>query len=177
MAIELSEAAAISAEGLAGQDLAWMTGAGKFELTGEQLAALRKWLDGGGTLFVNAVGGADDFNASAAAMLEKLFAGRQVSAGFVASSSPLMTGKCGDFRGPPLEDLPRTKALIKASPRPQPPLRVYVEGERMVAIYARWGIHDTLDGHTTWSAKSYMPPAARDIAANVVLHALSQRVK
>ena len=45
-------------------------------------------------------------------------------------------------------------------------------GGRIVALYARYGIHDTLDGHTTLGQQSYMPSTARDIAANVVLHSM-----
>jgi hypothetical protein len=46
---------------------------------------------------------------------------------------------------------------------------------RSLVIHARLGIHDTLDGHTTWGAKSFMPDSARDLAANIVLYALSLR--
>jgi len=177
VAIDVTAGAAVDAEALKGEDLAWMIGSDAFELTAEELKALRAWLDDGGTLFVNAVGGSPDFNASAAAMLEKLFAGETIASGPAAFASPLMTGRCGDFRGPALKDLEATRDLRNAPGGREPALRVYVRGGRCLVVYARYGVHDTLDGHTTWGAKGYMPASARDIAANVVLYALSHRIK
>jgi len=89
-------------------------------------------------------------------------------------NSPLMTGKCGDFRGPPIKALKRTRAWQRLRPKAGAPLRVHNLAGRTVAIYAPYGIHDTLDGHTAHGAMSYMPPSARDLAANVVLYALAQ---
>ena len=69
-------------------------------------------------------------------MLDALFAGGSVGRGYLAESSPLLTGKCGDFRGPKLQKLARTNAFRRA-------------------------------------AQSYMPPSARNTAANIALHALA----
>jgi len=176
IALDVTAGAAITADALSGQDLAWMTGSSKFQLSGEELAALGEYLDRGGTLFVNAVGGSAEFNESAAAMIARLLEGRQVVTGPATSGSPLMTGKCGDFRGPKIEHLLRTRAWQQLSPMPpSSPAQVYARGGRAVVIHAPHGVHDTLDGHTAHAALSYMPGSARDLAANVLLYALSQR--
>ena len=86
-----------------------------------------------------------------------------------------MTGRCGDFRGPKLTRLQRTSAWRKVAPSASPPHRVYDRSGRIVVIHATHGVHDTLDGHTAHGALSYMPDSARDIAANVVLYALTQK--
>jgi len=178
VAIDVTAGAEITDEALAGQDLAWMTGTERFTLTDAEMAALRKYIDGGGTLFVNAVGGAEAFNRSAEEMIAKLLAGRDVMGLYVTRGSPLMTGKLGEFRGPRIEKLRRTRAWRRVSEAPpRGPMRAYRDKGRIVVIYAPYGIHDTLDGHTAWSARSYMPDTARDLAANVVLSALSNRIK
>ncbi|MHC4717735.1 MAG: DUF4159 domain-containing protein, partial [Planctomycetota bacterium] len=178
VALDVTAPAEISDDGLAGHDLAWMTGAEKFTLTDARLVALRKYIDGGGTLFVNAVGGAEAFNLAAEAMIEKLLAGQDVVKGYAMGGSPLLTGKAGDFRGPPIRELKRTLAWRRASRVPPTgPMKVYRRKGRILVIHAPFGIHDTLDGHTAHAARSYMPGSARDLAANVVLCALSNRIK
>ena len=170
--IETSVGAPLEAESLKGRHLAWMTGAEAFALGDAEREALRAYLDSGGTLFVNAVGGSREFAQSAEAMLEKLFAADEVLVANVEASSPLATGRCGEFRGPALERLPRTRAWTKVRAQAGLRLRLYRRAGRAVVIYAPFGVHDTLDGHTAHEAMSYMPTAARDIAANVVLYAL-----
>ena len=89
-------------------------------------------------------------------------------------SSPLVTGKIGDYRGPNLSQSPlaRTRSWQDADPDKKGlQLRCYEKGGRVVAMYAPYGIHDTLDGHTACKAMSYLPSSAMDIAANVVLYA------
>ncbi len=175
VAIDVSDGVGICADKLRGHHLAWMTGSGEFSLTAAELSALRDYLDAGGTLFVNAVGGSKPFNRSAAVMLEKLFDGLDVASGAVTPGSPLVTGKCDDFRGPPLKSLPRTKVWRDAKKRAPSPLLVFIRHKRAVVVYAPYGVHDTLDGHTAHGAFSYMPQAARDIAANIVLYSLIKK--
>lgn len=169
--------APLQADKLEGHHLAWMTGHSGFSLSRAEIGALRSYLDAGGTLFINAVGGSREFNLSAREMLEELFAGRAPLIGNAGPDSPLVTGRCGEFRGPRLEKLPRTRAWLKLRQRAGLELRLYEEGARAVVIYAPYGVHDALDGHTAHAAKSYMPKAARDIAANVVLYALMEKPK
>ncbi len=173
VAIEASKGAAITAEALKDKHLAWMTGSESFTLSEDELKALREYVEDGGTLFVNAIGGSRPFERSARTMLQKLFmemGGRERE---VPERSGLLTGKCGDFRGPPIEEPQRTKAFRLGVREAPAPLRAYYIGDRAAAIFAPYGIHDTLDGHTAHGAQSYMPSAAADLAANVVLYALA----
>ena len=175
VAIDFTDGALIDAKSLAGKDLVWMTGAAKFELTDRQIRILRDYLDRGGTLFVNAVGGSEDFNDAADSMIEKIFEGRDVGSGMVPINHALITGKAGDFRGPKLGKLEQTWSLQQSPARTGPVLIGHAIGDRIMVIQARKGIHDTLDGHMTYGAKSLMPNSARDVAANIVLYALSLR--
>ena len=66
----------------------------------------------------------------------------------------------------------RTKTWQDADPDKKGlQLRTYEKNGRVVAMYAPYGIHDTLDGHTGYKGQSYLPGSAMDIAANVVLYA------
>ena len=175
VALDVTVGAALEFDELKGHDLVWMTGSSQLSVTDRQRDALKEYIDSGGTVFINAVGGSPRFNQSADAMLRKLFADEEVVRGYVVANSPLMTGRCGDFRGPKLTRLQRTSAWRKVAPSASPPHRVYDRSGRIVVIHATHGVHDTLDGHTAHGALSYMPDSARDIAANVVLYALTQR--
>ncbi len=178
VALDVTAPAEITDGGLAGHDLAWMTGTEKFKLTEAQVAALRKYLDGGGTLFVNAVGGSDAFNRAAEEMIEQVLDGKDVATGYAMGASPLMTGKAGEFRGPRITKLERTRAWKRISRTPPAGAVVaYTAKGRILVVHAPFGIHDTLDGHTAHGARGYMPDTARELAANVVLYALSNRIK
>ena len=170
--LTVTENAAIDAKTLAGHHLAWMTGSDAFTLSDGQIRALRAYLDGGGTLFVNALGGSRAFAESAEKMLDEVFANVDVLAGNASPVSPVMTGRCGEFRGLPLTGLERTLKWRNTRDAPAAPVKAYHHAGRAMAIYAPFGVHDTLDGHAAHGARSYMPPSARQIAANVVLCAL-----
>ena len=169
--LKISAGCPITKAALEGKDLLWMTGSDEFTLSKEELSALKEYLDGGGTLLVNAVGGAEAFDGSAQTMLRQLFRGR----GYLPADSPLLTGKCGEFRGIKLEGLVRTTAFRRAFVRAPQPMRGFGRrrGGRIQVIYLPFGVHDTLDGHTAHGARSYMPASARAIAANVVLYAMT----
>ncbi|HDY64983.1 MAG TPA: DUF4159 domain-containing protein [Phycisphaerae bacterium] len=173
LGLKITRGCPITKEELKGHDLLWMTGSDKFNLSSEELSALREYLEGGGTLMINAVGGARDFDDSARAMLEKLTVEMDISGDEAPITSPLYTGKSGDFRGPKInsvKDLSRTVALKTAFPQAQMPMYVYRRDGQISVIYVRNGIHDTLDGHTAYGARSYMPSSAQDLAANIVLY-------
>ena len=176
VAMDVTEGVPAEIEKLKGNHLAWITGSADFSFTDEELSALRNYIDEGGTIFVNAVGGSREFDSSARQMLDKLLPAGEAVTGYVGEDSPLMTGKIGDFRGPPVGRPARTVALRKLG-QAAPPLLLYMRHGRIAVIYARHGIHDTLDGHTSQDAASYMPSSARDMAANIVLYGLLEKPK
>jgi len=178
LAVKVTPAVALEAGKLGRYNLLWMTGSDSFDLSDAQLAALRDYLYTGGMLMINAVGGASGFQRSAGDMLEKIFGDDEdVSDTLSSADSPLMTGKCGNYRGPKLGKLARTRAFIRTHPRAVEPVMEYRNAAgRILVAYLRFGMHDTLDGHTAYNAKSYMPPAAMDIAANIALYAKTTMV-
>lgn len=170
--LKITKGVVPSVESLEGCKLAWMTGTESFTLPKTQIAALRVFLRKGGTLFINSVGGSQDFSDSAEDMLGELFNDQAPTE--PGSTCPLLTGRCGEFRGPRLEKLRRTIAFRKAVPKMPEIFDLYEDSKtgRILAVFARYGVHDTLDGHTADKAMSFMPDTARNIAANVALYAL-----
>jgi len=174
--LDVASAAPITDEALGKAKLAWMTGTESFTLTDAQVAALRKFLDGGGTLFVNSVGGAGAFGTSAKTMLQTVMEGKNAKIGPAAPNSSLMTGRVGDFRGQKIGKLLRSRAFRqKLLTAPDSPLTVYSVDGKIQAVFAPHGIHDTLDGHTALTAMSYMPPSAMSLAENIALTALGAK--
>jgi hypothetical protein len=91
--------------------------------------------------------------------------------------SGLMTGRNALWRGDRLTDLTPTRALQdQVRGKQDYPFYVYRDDKtgRIAAIYAPFGLHDTLDGHTAYGAASFMPPTARRAAENVLLYALAR---
>jgi len=170
--LEITKGVIPSVKSLKGYTLAWMTGSESFTLTEKQVAALRLFVRKGGTLFINSVGGSSAFTASAETMLGELFNDQAPTE--PGPTCPLITGRCGEFRGPRLEKLKRTIDFRKAVPKMPEIIDLYEDTKtgRILAIFARYGIHDTLDGHTPSGAKSFMPDTARQIAANIALYAM-----
>ncbi|MCK4600986.1 MAG: DUF4159 domain-containing protein, partial [Phycisphaerae bacterium] len=177
--IDLKAGVPIEAGKLRDYHLAWMTGSKEFKLSKEQLAGLQAFIGAGGTLFINAIGGSTDFNDSVRRMLRDLFEGQDYFSSQVGALSSLVTGKFGEeFRGPRLEKLRRTIAWRRVAQDPgSVALTIYLQNDRIVAIHAPYGIHDTLDGHTAHDAKCYMPDSARNIAGNIALYALMEKPK
>lgn len=164
----------IQRQALAGYNLAWMVGASSFTLKPGEMETLKEFLDNGGTLFVNAVGGSRDFGDSARKMLDEMFPDIRPGGELVPFDHPILTGKAGDFRGPPVKSFARTLDWQHASASGGLTVRVYNQQDRSFAIFCPNGIHDTLDGHTVKGALSYMPSVARDIATNIVLYSMLQ---
>lgn len=195
------EAGAVSAnyEQIKNKNLVWITGSRKMTLQNSEIQALRQYVDDGGMVFINAVGGAKEFDGSARELLRQIVP--DATRGPAGATSPLMSGKIDEevddrspssasatapatgkpaaarkplsFRGPPVTAPKRTLSLRKFQTQSADlPLEIYVRRGMIVAVYARYGVHDTLDGHTAHGALSYMPGTARDLAANIVLYSL-----
>ncbi|MFI5381698.1 MAG: DUF4159 domain-containing protein, partial [Tepidisphaerales bacterium] len=74
-----------------GYAAAHLTGTAKFHLSETQQAELKQYVDGGGTLVVDAAGGAPDFGLSAEAMLKQVFPGAG-DLPMLAASHPVFAG-------------------------------------------------------------------------------------
>lgn len=157
--------------------LLWMTGSEEFSLKKEEVAALKKYIAGGGSIFINAVGGSRKFRDSAKQLIDDLTADvGNVNSGFPGEKSPIMNGVAGNWRGPQIKTLLRTKAWKTGEAKVAGAMvQVFEIGSRPAIFFCAYGIHDTLDGHTAHQAFSYLPSTSRDLSANIVLTALANK--
>lgn len=175
VALEIA-AGECNSQTLKGCKLAWITGTKAFSLNDSQVAALRQMIDDGGLVFMNAIGGSAEFATSAKTLARQLSLGRESRSGEMSSGSDVVTGKIGDFRGPKIGQFLRTRAWMSAAKTATGlQMTLYTEADRPTILIADYGIHDTLDGHTSVDGISYMPKTAREIASNIVLLAMVQK--
>ncbi len=149
--IEISELASSKAK------LAAMTGTGKLELDAAQKAALKGWLEAGGTLLVDAAGGNEEFAKSAeAAMLD--VCGRAAMK-VVASSADVYNVK----------GLEITQAGYRHEPSGAPRLRTIIIKERMAVFFSRDDITAGLIGVMCQTINGYTPTTAQALVRNLVI--------
>ncbi len=144
-------------------DLAVLTGTGPLELSAGQIAALKAWLDEGGTLLVDAAGGDKTFAASARTVLPKLIGEGRLT--MLPASSPVYRreGLAIDrvqYRGPePIRDhRPRL-------------LTVRTAGRRAAVLFSDQDLTAALLETPCPSARGYTPESAYRIVRNVLLQA------
>jgi len=153
--------------------LLWWTGHGAVELSPAQKKNLKTYLDGGGTLFADAVTGDRAFTDSVRGILQELFGEPAVSP--LPPGAPLLTGRFGGgvgadvskirYEGPAAENLPGEQS---------PLLWAVTRGERVAAVLSPYGVTSPLAGAVPANCLALARDDARRLACNVVLYALSE---
>jgi hypothetical protein len=146
--------------------IAHLTGTAAFAPSEAQLAELRDYVSGGGTLIVEAVGGADSPFADSlqSAILPRAFAGARFEA--LAADHPMLRAT---FRG--MEDVwpPRLRPYaMKRLGQEVPPIRMASVGKGRV-IYLPLDATSGLLGTNTWPIFGYESAEAEALMKNVVL--------
>jgi hypothetical protein len=166
--VRVSDPMEISALGKNGPEIATLVGTGTFALSEEQQAALKKYIDGGGTLFVNAVGGNEAFADAAEKMLRSLYPStpllRTLRSSEVYGSGKLAIREVsyrpyrkGGSRKPRTYKTPRLRSIM-------------VDG-RDAVIFAEADITEGLLGIPVFEADGYVPESAYELMRNIVLYA------
>jgi hypothetical protein len=156
--IEISELASGKAK------LAAMTGTGKLELDAAQKAALKGWLEAGGTLLVDAAGGDEEFAKSAEAALLDICG--QTAMKLVASSADIYSVKGFEI----------TQASYRHEPAGAPRLRTILIKDRMAVFFTRDDITAGLIGVMCQTIKGYSPETAQALVRNLVIMTSGQAV-
>lgn len=150
--------------------LAHMTGTTTFPVTEADVAALRKYLDGGGTLFADAAGGKAEFTKSFLTLASRLYPDKPL--GSISTECPLVNGKLTDS-----VDLARVEYRmyyrLKLGNRHSVGLQGIQVNGRYVVIFSPEDVTSGLLGTSTWGILGYTPEWAQAIARNVVLYALN----
>jgi hypothetical protein len=138
-----------------------LTGTGSFSFTPDQVAHLRDYLDHGGMLFADAVGGNPNFSQSFLDLAQELIPG--VALDSLPDDCPIYTGA-----------LP---GGVNNGPQKTPQLSgIQIKG-RWVVIFSPYDITSGLLGTRTWGISGYGSQSAQNLARNVILYALAHAPK
>jgi hypothetical protein len=180
--VKLDVTKPISATKLAdsGATIAMVTGVGQARWTDEEKAAIKAFVQGGGTLVVDPAGGNDAFYRDARTMLTEVFTNAPLR---IPATSPLYNPK-GVPTGPVRYRL-ATEATLQLQPRQPaaPRLRaVLVDGRRAV-FFSREDLTAGLVGYKCYGLQGYrvsktdQPGTAFRIVRNIILDAAGEDVR
>jgi hypothetical protein len=144
--------------------LAVMTGTEKLTLTDAEMAAIKKYVEGGGTLFVDAGGGSKAFYDSLKTLLAKMYPTKQLKK--LATQAPIY-----QIPGAQIEKVRyrrRTMAKLQTS---KPNLHAILFDDRAGIIVSKEDVTGGLVGYQSYAVDGYMPVSAFEILRNVVLYA------
>lgn len=146
-----------------------MTGPGGFTFTATQIAALRKYLNGGGMLFTDAAGGHEPFTTAFTALAMKLY-----------PKTPMqhLPTTCSIYAGSMPGGTPATRVAYR---------RFYLDANgtkhtaeflgikragRWVLVFSPDDVTSGLLGTDTWGISGYTPKSAVALATNVIEYAV-----
>jgi hypothetical protein len=149
--------------------LAHLTGAAAIPVSDADVEATRRYVDGGGTLLIDSLGGSEAFAASAAQLLTRAFPDASLHKLSEAELplAPLLPGM-DDLSATalPLRSYTLTRLADASSASPQG----FVHGKGRV-IYTPLDITSGLLGTNTWGILGYTPTTAQSLLKNIVLTA------
>jgi hypothetical protein len=156
-----------------GAQLAVLTGTGKLTLSDEQKAALKAFVEGGGTLLVDPAGGDEAFADSARQTLSKLF-------GQLRSLAP--SAEVYRLPGYPIDKVSyrrKTRVMLGGTRRPTL-MAAEVDG-RSAVFYSRVDLTAGLVGYPATTVQGYDPGTVLDpgspfrIVRNIALYAAGKK--
>ena len=154
-----------------GAKVATMTGTGAFTLSAEATASLKKWLEAGGTLVVDAAGGSRLFAESAEVMLRGMFGRRSVRR--LSGSADLF--KLPNMRIPSVRF--RRQARVRYGLRGRGNLRGVQIDKRFAVIFSKHDLTGGLVGYPSYSCIGYEPASCFRIMRNAVLLAAGEKAR
>jgi hypothetical protein len=169
--LEVVPPAPIASLGAGGAQVATLTGTGPLKLTDEEKAALRKYVEDGGTLVIDAAGGATQFAESVEQMLLGMYGPDSLRA--LDTSSPIY-----QLKGMEINEVKyRRQARKLMGDKARPSLQaVFVKG-RPAIIYSAQDLTSGLVGCPAYPCVGYAPDSAYQLMRNIVLTAGSAEVK
>lgn len=146
----------------------YMTGHHAFEVSDEQVEALRGHLQRGGFLLANACCGREGFDGSFRILARRLFPQDPLEP--LPPDHPILRGR----PGAPLKTIRYRRAVRTAEPDlHEPRLEGVTVRGRTVIVYSPYSLDCGLDGHRCFACRGVAPSDALRVAGNSVLYALS----
>jgi len=157
---------------LSKQDMAFLTLTGGDTLSEAQAKALSDYVQGGGTLWIDAAGGDDKASTAAFEAMSQIMPGKIATR--LLADSPVISGlHDGRQFG---YDMGRVRfrpyALRSMGPVNSPRLQAIEIDGRPAVIFSAEDVTCALAGLKHWGIFGYLPDSARKLAANSILHKL-----
>ena len=148
--------------------LAHLTGTARVTFTEDQIAGLKKYVDAGGLLFIDAAGGSAEFAASCEDLVKKISDKPLES---LPADHPLLAGSMPD--GVKIDKVEMRKyATLKLQRRvTTPQMQALIVDGRVRILYSPWDICTGFLGTSTWGVTGYAPASAEAMGRNVILYA------
>ena len=150
--------------------VAHLTGTGHVTFTAGQQAKLKAFIDGGGTLLVDAAGGNEEFAGSAAPMLMGLYPSAQMVT--IPLEDELYSGKVPDTQAIDEVKYRRYYVMEKGRAR-KPQIQGIKLNGRWAVLYSSEDLTSGLLGTNTWGNLGYAPDSAEALVRNMLLYAVS----
>ncbi len=171
IAVKVTGPTAIAELDAANQPAAAMTGTAAFSFDAEDCRALRKYIDAGGTLIIDAAGGSNAFSASVEKVIAKILPeGRY---------GPIVPGHSLYTRdGFVIKKISYRKAFsgsVASSRKPR--LRGVLYKGRLAIIFSRDDLTAGLLGYPCWGLRGYEPESAFALMRNILLYASGKTLK
>lgn len=149
--------------------LAHLTGTTRFRPTPEDVAALQRYIEAGGTLFVDAAGDSPAFRASAMDLIKAVLPDGVAEE--LPPSHPVLKGTLEG--GVDVTDADYRKfARLKGNGLRTPQIMGFgTKGGRHAILYSEFDVTSGLLGTNTWGIVGYAPKTAEGLARNIVLQA------
>lgn len=153
--------------------LAHLTATAKFTLKPAEKAALKEYIDKGGTLLFDAAGGATEATVAFEALMAELYPG--VKAEPIATNHAIYSGQF-DGGGRAIETFDyRRGAPGRLAPTKLPRLKAYTAKGRIIAIHSPEDLSAAMVGYPTGGVTGYTPATATQIMRNIVIWSGSAR--
>ncbi|MCC6580983.1 MAG: DUF4159 domain-containing protein [Phycisphaeraceae bacterium] len=161
------DVARVSGKQLSQQSIAFLTTLGDGELSDEDAASIRQWLEKGHVLWIDAAGGSAAAAKNAEALLRKIVPDAVLAP--LSSENPLISGE-GLRQGRDVRWARyRNFALRTMGPLNRPKLQGVEINGRTAILFSTEDITCGLAGLDQWDIFGYTPQTARDLAVNSVL--------
>ncbi|CAN5375131.1 DUF4159 domain-containing protein [soil metagenome] len=166
------ETAMVKPDGDALKDykVAHLTGTGKFKMTDEQMKAVKAFVEGGGTLIIDAAGGDTEFASGAEDALHTMFGddAKQLSNAILASHEVY------NSTGSPMGEISFRSFARGKVPRGQitPLVRGITLNKRLAVIFSREDITGGMVGESVDGLIGYAPDSAMKLMTNFVAYAI-----
>lgn len=144
--------------------LAHLTGTSACTMTDAQRAALKKWIDAGGTLVIDAAGGSTEFAKSVEAELDKLYPGALKT---IAPEHALFTA--GGEKAPTIAYRAFAQRTVGTSKAPR--LQGIEQNGRLAVIYSREDLSAGMVGETMDGIIGYTPDTATALMTRIIQYA------